>query len=208
MTEQLDLLDMLAADTRVYAERVHGVPSLFTLRRDSLADYDAAFTDWQHEWGSHDSYRQSHAWHPTIRDQFSGDLDPTPTCHAGMLLADLRCGHHTPCSCVGDLLYRGLCRGCGWHSPITDTENDAVLATLDHAHPGWRENPIVPAPPPDPGPGNRRHHAWIATVTELHGGPQPTGWPIITRRGPSGHRAVPGRSPWSGYDVAAETLHR
>lgn len=207
MTEQLDLFAMAAADERDQTERTHGVPSLYARRYDTISGYTDAFARWQREWGHFASYPHSHAWHPCLT--LSADaLDALDTCQATLLLADLRCTHYDTCFCVGDLLYRGFCRGCGWHSPPARDENIAVLATLDHAHPGWRDDPIVPSVPHDPGPHRGRHNTWLAAVTELHQGPRPTGWPIITRRGPHGHRAVPGRSPWGGYDVAAESLDR
>ena len=151
MTEQLDLFAMAAADERDQTERAHGVPSLYARRYDTISGYTDAFARWQRDWGHFASYPHSHAWHPCLTLS-ADDLEATDTCQASLLLADLRCTHYDTCFCVGDLLYRGFCRGCGWHSPPARDENIAVLATLDHAHPGWRDDPIVPSVPHDPGP--------------------------------------------------------
>ena len=91
---------------------------------------------------------------------------------------------------------------------VVDDDTDAALLGLDHCFPGWRDDPIVPSAPYDDGPKRRTRINWETKVTELHGTDRPQGYPMITRRGPHGWRAVPGRSLWGGYDVAAETLGR
>ena len=42
----------------------------------------------------------------------------------------LRCNQasHRGCLCVGDLVSRSFCRGCGWHSEVVDDDTDAALA--------------------------------------------------------------------------------
>lgn len=46
---------------------------------------------------------------------------------------------------------------------------------------------------------------WKKQVIALYGD-RPPGWPVITDRTPPGLRAVEGRSPWGGYDVAVQDL--
>lgn len=71
----------------------------------------------------------------------------------------------------------------------------------DHAMPGWRDLPVVPA-----DVKNAKRGAWVQTD-------YPTDWqvegaPILTRRGEWGRRHVPLRSPFGGYDIAAEEIGR
>lgn len=200
-----------ARDERAHAERTTGVPSLYTLRCNTIAEYSAALDQWQEAWGSFGCLQEAHAWHISFGEYGGSRTTPTDTCIPITLGADLGCNHYSrrkQCFCVGRGVHRSFCRGCGWHSEVVDDENDAVLLGLDHCFPGWREDPIVPSAPYDDGPKRRTRLAWEAKVTELHGIDRPTGYPMITQRGPIGWRAVPGRSLWGGYDVAAETIDR
>lgn len=130
-----------------------------------------------------------------------------------LLQTDLRCRCHFPylaaewekigpCSCVGDLLYQANCPDCAWHH--IGSENDVVLAWHDHAWPGWRTLPTLPA--------KLRGQMGTRTMT-----PQLEAWleenyppefrvdgaPILTERGPHGGRCVPGYSPYGGFDMNA-----
>ncbi|MGW9159287.1 DUF6349 family protein [Microbacterium sp. NPDC055665] len=104
-----------------------------------------------------------------------------------------------PCSCVGDLLYQANCPDCFWHH-ISANESGAVIAWRDHAWPGWRDLPTLPA--------KLRGRAGTRTMTPrldawLDANYPPEfrvdGAPILTDR-PG--RCVPGYSPYGGYDIA------
>ncbi|MBO1741616.1 hypothetical protein JNB50_23185 [Leifsonia sp. TF02-11] len=71
--------------------------------------------------------------------------------------------------------------------------------------PGWREIPVAPAGWRDEVSG--KHSKSGRAFLDAY----PTEWtfpgaPILTSRGGIGTRAVPGRSPFGGYDFAAEVL--
>lgn len=119
---------------------------------------------------------------------------------------DLRCEPwkhetaHRDCQRVGDLTYQTICEPCEWHG-IGASENDAVETWHDHAIPGWRDLPIVPAHIRDRDRTGLSETArrWISDHYPREA--QVPGAPIITERG-VGTRHVPGRSPWSGYDLS------
>ena len=206
--EQLDMFAEAALERQLEAERVSGVPSLYAQRYSTVAEYSAAMDAWREAWGSFGCRRVSHGWDVSLGEYATG-RGLTDHCVPITLAANLGCEHYSQaCSCVGDLVFRSLCRGCGWHSAVVDDDTTAAILGLDHCFPGWRHDPIVPSPPYDDGPKRKHRLAWEATVAELHGTDRPDGYPIITYRGSSGTRAVPGRSLWNGYDVAAETLGR
>jgi Family of unknown function (DUF6349) len=108
------------------------------------------------------------------------------------------------------LAYRGACLGCGWvadqeHLIGQGGENAAVEDANDHTHPGWRELPVVKAPPSMESPTTyqRQINRWVQEWGRL----LPDGWlerggPIRTHRTPPGNRHVPGRAPGGGYDLA------
>jgi len=73
-----------------------------------------------------------------------------------------------------------------------------------HYCPPARSDTPLPHDSHEPSPKQRRR--WNEEVDKLYGD-RPEGYPIITERTAPGTRAVPGRSPWSGYDVAACTAH-
>jgi hypothetical protein len=130
-----------------------------------------------------------------------------------LFTADLRCEPwkhsepHGDCLCVGDLAYQSICAPCGWHAIASD-ENSAVEHWHDHALPGWRDLPVVPARlrKTDAIGLPKATRRWI----EEHypDAMQITGAPIITERSSMGTRHVPGRSPWSGYDLSHTALQR
>ena len=202
---QLDIfaeLDLIAAAERRQHEQDSGVPTLFASPSRGLRARQVEYERWTATWGRCASIGVSHAWTiaPCCPDT------PTRQCQPTVLSADLRCdctARH--CHCVGDLLYKGACCGCEWESAIArDDESDAATDALDHAHPGWRADPVLECGPIPEAPRQRKH--WIARVEQLRG-PRPNGWPMITAR-TSGTRAVSGRSPWGGYDIAAKYAHK
>ncbi len=208
--EQLDMFAEAALDERENAERTTGVPSLYAMRCNTIDEYEQAMGQWQEDWGTFGSILTSHGWHVSVGEIGWSKSSMADTCIPITLSAYLGCDHRSrpkQCFCVGRGVYRSFCRGCGWHSEVADDENDAVLLGLDHCFPGWREDPIVPSAPYEAGPKRRTRLTWEAKVAELHGTERPDGYPMITQRGPrGGWRAVPGRSLWGGYDVAAETI--
>lgn len=181
-----------------------GAPLHFTTGYHSPAEFDAAFEHWQflHK-GQIGAYAASRMWHRAIAvpggvsvgahgfDMFTADLRCEPWTHDGP---------HDGCSCVGGLTYQSICEPCGWHD-LSEDENGAVEAWHDHAVPGWRDLPIVPAhiPISDGARLTMTARAWIVE----HYPPefQFVGAPILTERS-GGHRHVPGRSPWGGYDLS------
>jgi hypothetical protein len=110
------------------------------------------------------------------------------------------------------LEYAGACLGCGWVSDRTHRlryggENAAVEDAHDHTHPGWREVPVVEAPPTPDSPGAYTHQ--IARWRERWEQLLPDRWlerggPIRTPRSRGGTRHVPGRAPGGGYDLSAD----
>jgi hypothetical protein len=123
-----------------------------------------------------------------------------------VLTADLRCDcgrdrhRDKPCLCLGDLLFRGACRGCDWEGEPGADENPAAEAACDHAWPGWRALPVVERMSEEHKPRAR-----LERVT----GRYPPGWvhaggPIRTHRAGMGPRHVPSRTPFGGYDMAAD----
>jgi|GEM_PF-4435970 len=203
MTIQLDLFDMAAADAQAERE-THDIPSLFNFDSADLADYDRVFLEWKTQWGNFNCIAISHAWR-FVTDVLSPL--PAPGCQPVVMRAQTGCHHHhwtETCMCVGQHTspFRARCRGCTWRSELVATETEAVFAGLDHTHPGWRQSPVV-SPRPHDNP--KKQQRWDTAVANLYGN-RPEGWPIITDRDHRGARAVPSRSPWGGYDVAAHSL--
>lgn len=180
-----------------------GAPLHFTTRYYSPTELDAAFEHWQFLHGLSNSHAASRRWHRAIAVSGSFEVGAHRFDLYGV---DLRCDpwkHPRPddgCSCVGDLTYQAICEPCGWHD-LREGENAAVEGWHDHALPGWRDLPIVPA-------GLRDRHkiglskaarSWIAE--HYPESMQVAGAPIITKRD-TGTRHVPGRSPWGGYDLS------
>lgn len=178
--EQLDLLDELRRVEREDSER-RGVPRLFGSAARGLDARTAELDRWKEVYGTFGCLRDSHAWHVPV----TAPSRPTMTCQATLLSADLCCDHEpgARCECVGDDVWRGACTACQWEGAIRADEDHAVADALDHCFPGWRED----APTP------------VGEVGDRH---RPTGWPSVTTRSAgAGTRAVPGRSPWGGYDA-------
>ena len=179
------------------------VPKLFATTARGAQAHIAEFREWKYEFGHFDCIRVSHAWVASPMTP----TEPTDTCQPTVLHAGLWCHHgggrNKGCQCVGGGLFWAFCRGCDWEgNDRHDDETAAVFDALDHAHPGWRDSPVVEAA--SPAAKEKAAGRWIANVHDLYGD-RPDGWPIITER-MGGLRAVPGRSPWGGYDIAAESL--
>jgi len=195
---QLDLLALLP--TR---EEQHPTPPRLTgCPARGYAAREGAFSEWRQRYGGFDSARVSHGWHAALCEA----TGPVTCCQATVLTANLGCGHtgRAGCQCVGGLSYRGSCLHCPWEGPVREDQTQAVGDGLDHAHPGRRNSLTVQPLRHEPSPKQRRR--WNEEVDKLYGD-RPEGYPIITERTALGTRAVPGRSPWSGYDVPACTAH-
>jgi len=111
-----------------------------------------------------------------------------------------------PCSCTGDYLYQANCPDCSWHS-IGTSETDVVIAWHDHAWPGWRDLPVLPAKLRGQM-GTREMKPKLAAWLEANYPPEfrVDGAPIVTDRGGVAGRAVPGYSPFGGFDIAVDKL--
>lgn len=178
-------------------------PLRFTTAYHSPADLDGAMEHWQFLHRLDGSWRQSRMWHRAIT--VPGGIDVGE--HGfDFFSADLRCDRWShdgdgACECVGDLMYLAICEPHGWHA-IADSENGAVEGWHDHAFPGWRGLPIVPARLRDAEKigTSKAAKKWIAE--HYPKSMQVDGAPVITERRPYGTRHVPGRSPWGGYDLS------
>lgn len=168
------------------------------------------------QWTSDRTFQQARhqvaaAWsiwttHPPTTHR--GDLDiagyleavATDRCQPTVLSSDTRDWGDNP---GGSLRWRGACRGCGWVSDITPSENTATETAMDHSHPGWRDMPVIDS---SPAGGDKKQVAkWEAHVRAMY----PPAWldsggPILTARKQFGRRHVPGRAPGGGYDMAGE----
>jgi Family of unknown function (DUF6349) len=177
-----------------------------------LAEFDA----WADEHGRFGCVPRSHGWHgwdipPVVHlNRAYADM-LLDRCQPAILTADLRRWPRTApvpaCGCDGPLLYRAACRGrgCLWESPEHGRENPAAEDGMDHAWPGWRDLPVIAAPPHylNGAARERQEAAWLARVSPAY----PPGWieaggPIRTRRAKYATRHVPGWTPFGGYDMA------
>lgn len=189
-----------------------GAPLGFTVDYWAPAELDAAFEHWQflHR-GELGAYAASRMWHRAITVPVGMELGEH---RLDMFAADLRCqwwlhapdesgGRRDDCQCISDLTYQAICEPCGWHS-ITGGENASVEEWHDHALPGWRDLPVVPARIPLIDASMRftkKAREWITDHYPLAA--QEPGAPVITeRRNREGMRHIPGRSPWGGYAMS------
>jgi Family of unknown function (DUF6349) len=105
-----------------------------------------------------------------------------------------------------DTEYRGACFGCGWIGGSRRDCNLAVEDAHDHAHPGWRELPVVDMPRRTADP--RKDREQLARVATELVRLVPPGWPErcgpirAWRDSPIASRHVPGYSPWGGGEMA------
>jgi hypothetical protein len=190
---QLDLFAVIeAAKLDAPTMSIYGSPAR------GLAARAAEAAAWREQHGRFGYLGRSHAW--TV--QIMCPESPTERCQPTVLSADLRCDcdrfdrDREPCSCVGELMYRGACRGCDWEGQPHEAENAAAEDACDHAWPGWTDLPVVADVPEE----RKKRARWVESVTALY----PPGWleaggPIRTQYGT---RHVPNRTPFGGYDMA------
>lgn len=125
------------------------------------------------------------------------------------------CDQHPRCECVGTQVTLIVCERCSWH--VVDSGHAAVLAWLDHAWPGWRELPIIPAeltppaggaliprngsPNPDDVKAGKAAHAWA--VEHYPAEWQTANAPARAYRRKAEHAggAIRGYSPFGGFLV-------
>ncbi|MDJ1370265.1 DUF6349 family protein [Gulosibacter molinativorax] len=181
-----------------------GAPLHFTADYYAPDDLTAAFERWVFEHGNFGCLQRSHMWHPGYT---TAEANTATVGHELRIFdVDLRCTHYREdCSCVGGLLTRGICAPCRWH--LDGNEATIVEAWHDHAWPGWRTLPVIPASIAKTDDQNRptkKYRAWIDEHYPAEW--QLPGAPIITERQPYGTRHVPGRSPWQGFDLSHTAL--
>lgn len=207
MTEEqfaFDIEGMIHEAAVEAAPEWFGAPLHFTTAYFAPAALDAAFEHFQFLHKLDNSRAQSHMWHRAITVPGGVDVGD----HGfDFFSADLRCepwkhdGPHGDCMCVGDLTYMAICEPHGWHV-TADDENSAVEGWHDHAFPGWRELPIVPARLRDAEKIGLSKAAKKWVEDHYPKSMQIVGGPVITERRSMGTRHVPGRSPWGGYDIS------
>lgn len=183
-------------------------PLHFTMDYFAPAELDAAFEHWCFLNGHFDSIARSHLWHRLVQlrehvelgehsiDTFTADLGCATAQHRDL---------DENCSCVGGLIVQAICEPCGWHA-LADNENAAVEGWRDHAIPGWRKLPIVPARirVRNEKGLTKQAQEWIADNYPLE--IQVPGVPIITKRSRYATRHVPNYSPWGGYDLSHKAV--
>lgn len=187
-----------------------GAPLRFTSGYHSPAEFEEAYEHWQFLHKVDPGWTPNRMWRRAISvpgqavvgdhtfDLFTADLRCEPWKHGEA---------RSSCQCVGDLTYQAICEPHVWHVIASD-ENAAVEAWHDHVFPRWRELPIVPArlrSVDQPGL-SRAARKWVQE--HYPQSMQVAGAPVITERSNSGTRHVPGRSPWSGYDLSHTALTR
>jgi Family of unknown function (DUF6349) len=199
MTGALVQLDLFTAIEEAKLEAP--APTLYGSPARGLAARAAEMTAWRNEYGGFGCLPRSHAWTVHI----SCPDTATERCQPTVLSADLRCDcdrfddHCESCCCIGELRYRGACRGCDWEGDPRAEENRAAEDACDHAWPGWRDLPVVPSVPDE----RKSRARWVERVAALY----PLAWledggPIRTSRSKYGTRHVPSRTPFGGYDLA------
>lgn len=183
-----------------------GAPLTYTTSYYSPAELDAAFERYRAEFGHFGCVPRSHMWN---RNEWNaGARAVTEDGHElHKFHADTSCREKDHDHSAAPLPQGGtnlaVCPGCAWHV-VTDTENEAVEAWHDHAMPGWRSLPVMPQLTSDRTDEKKARAAaakWCATNYPAEW--QRPGSPIRTDRGPHQGRHVEGRSPFGGYDLAA-----
>lgn len=196
-----DFAELDRQDALAHIDEWTGAPLHFTTDYYPPGELDAAFEHWCFLYGRLGSLDRSHMWHrlpwnPTIAygphriEMFSASLSPGR-------------GAEGP----GGMPSQAICEPCHWQTISTD-ENVVVEAWHDHAAPGWRNLPVIPARirVHDEKGLTRLARAWIAEHYPPEA--QVEGAPIITERDPHATRHVPNYSPWGGYDLSDSALHR
>lgn len=212
MNTLMEMIDDLIHEADVAAlPKWDGIPlgrPTFTYRHPD--ELDAGWDRWIAVHGHFNSINASHMWHRSYThghrqlgdhtiDQFDIDL----RCAAGAHQEHrATLGLGKICTCVGDCLTQLICSTCSWHH--IGTESECVEAWHDHAFPGWRTLPVLPAKLRGQMGTTKltpKLEDWFETNYPAH--MRVPGAPIITERGPYGTRHVPGYSPFGGYDLSA-----
>jgi hypothetical protein len=187
---------------------------------DLLDEYQRLHTIWRSSSDEQDRRAMAAAWSiaSTHPGGFGGQHASRPDrCQARLCEPTVLTCHWLPpegedyWTMKDHLGFRGACLGCGWVSDRTPrgrgAENLAVEDAHDHTHPGWREIPVVGAPPSLESPTSYRQ--LVTRWYQRWGCLLPEGWldrggPVRTTRSPMAGRHVPGRAPGGGYDLAAD----
>lgn len=197
-TTQPELFDLEAQERARIAETPWaGAPLTYTTDYYSPADLEAATERYRAQHGEFGCIPRSHMW-------FRSGTNP-PLVIEGHELhvfnADGRCDIDEHTHAAGELpgasMTQAICPRCTWHH----IGNDAVIAWHDHAMPGWRD---LPSYDHNVDRSSRRS---LAALERWARATYPPAWqfpgaPVRTQRQPHGTRAVPGYSPWGGYDIA------
>ncbi len=212
-----DLTSMI--DALMHEENIKALPEWTGMPLGRLVtDYhhpdelDAAWRRWIDVNGHFDSIWKSRMWHRSYtgpRGQLGGhsiDLfDIDLRCRAGIHDRERReynLGLGRICQCVGSITSQMICSLCAWH--CIGEEAEVTEAWHDHAFPGWRDLPVLPAQLRG-GMGTTKMtpklEEWFETNYPPHF--RVPGAPIRTTRGQYGTRHVPNYSPFGGYDLSA-----
>lgn len=195
-------LDELAREA-LLATPWTGAPLAYTTDYWTPAELTAAFDRYQAEHGHVRSIPRSHMWHTdTTRTPLVLDAHElhvyTAAAHCSFEDHD-----HSADPLPGQHLHQANCPRCRWHR-IDSSERVVVEAWHDHALPGWRALPAMPANltrHDAPRQADQRRLAWIEDAYPAEW--QISGAPILTARNGHANRPVAGRSPLGGYDLAA-----
>lgn len=217
-----DAIDQLIAEEALAAMPAWtGAPLGFTSRYYSAADLDAAAE-------RRDKINATKPWTERIRHGWRYDMCGVRGTFGAHTIAtytsDTGCmwdyhqvdegqrprlvSERIPCECVGGYLHLIVCDTCELHW-IDEGWNTVVEAWHDHAFPGWRDLPILPAKLRGQM-GTRKMNPKLEEWLE---GNYPTefrvpGAPIRTDRGGSGTRHVPEYSPYGGFDLSVDEQGR
>lgn len=161
-----------------------------------------AFEHWKFLNGSLGSWKRSHMWH---REGWNGTGTEFGGHRGEIFGAELgpEDGHEGP----GGMLEQMVCEPCEWH--VIGDENSVIEQWHDHAVPGWRDLPVLPATIRVRDSGSSLSKLAMKWITERY--PQHMqvpGAPIITERDSYGTRHVHHYSPWGGYDLSHTALER
>jgi hypothetical protein len=218
MTMQATLADMI--DELMEEDRVATLPEWTGMPLGRLVtsyfhpdEIDAAWRRWIEVNGHFNSLFLSKMWHrswtsphATIGehtiDQFDVDLRCAAGAHESRRTTDPL---GRLCQCVGDITTQIICARCSWH--YIGTESDGIEAWHDHAFPGWRDLPIVPAKLRGKTGGTKmtpKLEAWFQD--NYPAAFRIAGAPILTEREKYGTRHVPAYSPFGGYDLSVTRI--
>lgn len=197
MAQQLDfdIESLIDEATLAAAGPWGGAPLFYTAQYHTPAELEEAFERYVLENGRFGCYVESHMWHPAIASR--------PLSVASHELHVLNASTHCPYDDHDheDLTQLGgaqaNCPACRWHA-IDHDENTVIEAWHDHAMPGWRDLPTLPA-----GLSAKRQQTWLQENYPPDW--QFVGAPVLTLRSPNCTRHVDGRSPFGGYDLCIGT---